>query len=213
MAFKNVLIIDDDKDILYTLKEISTFAGLIPSTASNGKEGFQLFKDGHYDLIIMDYHMPGWDGLTTLKKMRVLNPYVSIIILTVDERQEIADEFLKHGATDFAIKPIKAPDLIARIQINLKISQIQTEKALAEQSMYVDKGISLATLDLIEKSLMDMPEAFTIDDLSKSVGLAYQTVHRYVQFLLEKSKIEVIPVYGALGRPKNKYRLLIREKS
>jgi two-component system response regulator DctR len=149
----------------------------------------------------------------TLKKIRDINPYVSIIILTVDERQEIADDFLKHGATDFAIKPIKAPDLIARIQINLKIGQIQTEKALAEQNMFVDKGISSTTLDLIEKALLEMPEAFTIDDLSKSVGLAYQTVHRYVQFLLEKNKIEVVPVYGALGRPKNKYRLLIREKS
>lgn len=213
MSAKKILIIDDDKDILFTLKEICTFAGFTSTTASNGKEGYQIFKQNPFDLIIMDYHMPGWDGLTTLKKLRSENNYISIMILTVDERQEIADAFIKSGATDFAIKPIKAPDLISRIQVNLKISAMQQKMAMAAQNMYVDKGISSATLELIESQINTMEDVFTIDELSKSVGLAYQTVHRYVQFLIEKEKIEVIPVYGALGRPKHKYKLLTREKS
>ncbi len=213
MPKKNVLIIDDDRDILFTISEICSFAGLEGETAPSGKEGFAKLKDRHYDLVIMDYHMPGWNGLTTLKKIRSVNKHVSVLVLTVDERQEIADEFIKTGATDFAIKPIKAPDLIARINVNLKISEIQYDLLKRQENMFVEKGISSATLDLIEKHLRSAEEEFTIDGLSKAVGLAYQTVHRYVQFLLEREHIEVIPVYGSLGRPKNKYRYLNREKS
>jgi two-component system response regulator DctR len=43
-----------------------------------------------------------------------------ILVLTVDERQELADQFLTAGATDFALKPIKAPDLISRINVHLR---------------------------------------------------------------------------------------------
>jgi two-component system response regulator DctR len=40
------------------------------------------------------------------------------------------------------------------------------------------------------------------------LNLAYQTVHRYVQYMLEEKMLETIPIYGQIGRPKNKYKLL-----
>lgn len=203
-----VLIIDDEEDILYTIKEICTYCGYEAITTQSGKEGYHLCRKEKPNLIIIDYHMPNWDGLTTIKKIKELDEAVAILVLTVDERQEISDKFMEVGATDFAIKPIKAPDLIARMKVNLKINKIQQKMIEERESMFVDKGISPATLSVILDYLKEREEDVTIDDITNGVNLAYQTVHRYLQYLLEEDKLEILPTYGKIGRPKNKYRLL-----
>src|SRR5690625_3601197 len=95
------------------------------------------------DLVLLDYHMPDWDGMHTTEEIRKINKNVPIIILTVDERQEIADSFLEAGATDFALKPIRAPDLISRISIHIKMTKLSREK---NSTTFVEKGINNATL-------------------------------------------------------------------
>ncbi len=206
---KKVLVIDDEEDIVYTIKEICKFSGLEVFTANCGKDGLLLCKEKEPHLIIVDYHMPGWDGLTTVKKIKAVDDTVAILVLTVDERQEISDKFIEAGATDFAIKPIKAPDLIARINVNLKINEIQNQSKKAKENIYIEKGISAATLSLIEKYMRKREEGETIDEISKGVSLAYQTVHRYVHYMLEVGKIKVLPVYGQIGRPKNHYKIIL----
>lgn len=205
MDADKILIIDDEADIRYTLQEICLVGGWEPVLAINGQEGYTLFKIHNPKLVIVDYHMPGWDGLTTVKKIRGCDSATSIMVLTVDERQEIADRFLAAGATDFAIKPIKAPDLISRIKVNLEISEMQRQN---QGNLYLDKGISLATLRVITKFLQKHPEPLTIEEITAGVNLAYQTVHRYLGYLVDYGKVEVTPHYGKVGRPKNKYRLI-----
>lgn len=112
------------------------------------------------------------------------------------------------GATDFSIKPIKAPDLIARIKVNLHIHDMQKQMIKKQEEVYREKGISLATLKLITGYLQDRNEEVTFEDITNSVNLAYQTVHRYIQYLQQHQLIIVQPIYGQLGRPKNKYRLI-----
>lgn len=203
-----ILIIDDEEDIVFTIQEICDIAGYETYTATNGKDGYELCKLHTPNVAIVDYHMPGWGGLTTVKQIRAIDPTVSILVLTVDERQEVSDRFIEIGATDFAIKPIKAPDLISRIKVNLQINEVQKKMAGAHEDAYVDKGISPATLKLITDFLSRQEESLTVEEVTNGVDLAYQTVHRYIQYLLENEKLEVVPVYGQLGRPKNKYKLI-----
>ncbi len=203
-----IVVIDDEEDILYTIKEICGFGGYDVLTATSGRKGYELCKKYKPQLVIVDYHMPDWDGINTVKKIRNMDAAVSILVLTVDERQEISDKFIEVGATDFAIKPIKAPDLISRIKVNLKIHEV-TKKSIDEKAnAFVDKGISPATLNLIWDFLLNQDEDVTIEYIAKGMNLAYQTVHRYVQYLIENDKLELIPVYGQIGRPKNKYRVV-----
>lgn len=203
-----IVIIDDEPDILYTINEICMHGGWKAVTADNGRQGYELCRLHKPNLAIVDYHMPDWDGLKTVKKIRQLDNAVSILVLTVDERQETAEKFIEAGATDFAIKPIKSPDLISRIKMNLRINEIQQKYIEEKQQMYIDKGISPATLSIICDYLKEQDEGITIDEITIGLNLAYQTVHRYVQHLLEEGRIEIIPIYGQIGRPKNKYRLI-----
>jgi two-component system response regulator DctR len=207
---KKIIIIDDEPDIQYTIKEICLHGGWEPVIAKSGMQGYELCKTHGANLAIVDYHMPDWDGLTTVKKIRQLDSSISILVLTVDERQEVAEKFIEVGATDFAIKPIKSPDLISRIKMNLKINEMQQKYVEEKQLIYIEKGICPATLNIICDYLKEQKQGLTIEDIAKGLNLAYQTVHRYIQYLVEKNEIEILPIYGQIGRPKNKYILSLR---
>lgn len=202
---KRVLIIDDEPDIVYTIKEICEFAGHEVISANDGMKGIELFKEHRPNLIIVDYHMPKYDGLITVKKIREIDGAVAILVLTVDDRQETLEKFLKVGATDFSIKPIKAPDLISRMNVNLRINEMQQQKKDDLDNVFVDKGISAATLKKIEDYLRNEKEEQTIRDIAEGVELAYQTVHRYIQYLVDNNRVEVVSKYGKVGRPLNYY--------
>lgn len=208
MTKKKILIVDDEPDILFTIEEICDFCGYEAFTTSAGDEAIRIAQVKKPDLMIVDYHMPGWDGLSIVKKIRELKLNLPILVLTVDEQQETADKFIAAGATDFSIKPIKAPDLIARIKVNLHIHDMQQQMLKKQEDIYREKGISLATLKLITEFLGDQDDEVTFEEITTAVNLAYQTVHRYIQYLQQHQLIIVQPIYGQLGRPKNKYRLI-----
>ncbi|MEN2767034.1 response regulator [Ornithinibacillus xuwenensis] len=199
-----ILVVDDNESIRFTLKEICHFAEWNVIEAASGKEAITIFNKMKPDLLLLDYHIPNGDGITTTKAIRKLNQHVPIIILTVDERQEIADSFMEAGATDFALKPIKAPDLISRIRLNLKVSKLTED----HHSAFVDKGIKQDTLMSIKNHLLNQEDAITIDQLKEALPIAYQTVHRYLNYLESKGEVEVMIQYGKKGRPKNRYRLV-----
>lgn len=205
---KKILVIDDNPDIVYTIKEICEFAGHDVKTANDGIDGIEIFKEQKPNLIICDYHMPKYDGLITVKKIRELDDAVAILVLTVDESHEILERFMEVGATDFSIKPVKAPDLISRINVNLRINEMQEKNKQDKENVFVEKGISSATLKMIQDYLKMEAKEKTIKDISIGVELAYQTVHRYIQYLIDKNQIEVISKYGKVGRPLNYYKLI-----
>lgn len=198
-----ILIIEDNSDIRYTLKEICTFAGWDTEIAENGYIGVGLFEKHKFDLVLVDYHMPVYDGIQTVKAIRKNNKIVPIIVLTIDERQELANELLDLGANDFALKPIKAPDLIARIKVNLKAANLSQEKSDTTSC----KGISKNTQAVIIQFLELQKKPVTIDEIASGTDLAYQTIHRYLSYLTEKGLVEIDFDYGKKGRPKNVYWL------
>jgi len=202
-----ILIMDDDPSLRYMLKEIFSFAGWNPITYPNGKEGIAGFFHHGADIILVDYHMPEVDGLETVKLIRQHDQHVPILVLTVDERQEIADRFLDQGATDFALKPVKAPDLIARVQLHKRLLEItlnQPTRTKMQQEIFVTKGISQLTLSYIERYLMTC-EPSTVEEISQELGLAIPTVYRYLTYLIQNGKVQAVPSYQKVGRPKNRY--------
>ncbi|WP_053218638.1 response regulator [Virgibacillus senegalensis] len=198
-----ILIIDDNEDIRFTIKEICSFADWEVFEASTGKAGVELFQKVTPSLVLIDYHMPDWDGLKTTKAIRKMDSSVPIIILTIDERHEIADQFLQAGATDFALKPIKAPDLISRIRLNLKVGKLTA----GQKDVFVEKGIKPETLQTIKHFLYQQNEPLTISEIQEGLPIAYQTVHRYLNYLADQGEITVLSQYGSKGRPKNKYKI------
>ncbi|MYL53962.1 response regulator [Pontibacillus yanchengensis] len=199
-----ILVIDDNVDIRFTISEICEFGGWSIEECSNGKMGVATYDPGKHDLVMVDYHMPEWDGLQTVRELRKIDAHVPIIVLTVDERMELATQFTEAGATDFAQKPIKAADLISRIKLNLKMAKMQDDT----QTAFVEKGINEETLRQIKRHLNQQTEPKTINQIQKDLPVSYQTVHRYLNYLVDMGEVEIQANYGNKGRPKNTYKII-----
>lgn len=202
-----ILAVDDDVDILYTITAIGEAAGFHVDGASDGKEALRRLRDGgDYHLVLLDYHMPNIDGLTLLRHVREDFPNLPVLVLTVDEDEETANAFLDAGATDFALKPIKAPDLIARIRLHLRLAEAEQRLEGRVLDEELPKGIQRQTLDQVIAALREAAAFVSQQELADKTGFAYQTVCRYVSHLEDIGVVDVQLDYGKFGRPKKKVR-------
>jgi two-component system response regulator DctR len=80
------------------------------------------------------------------------------------------------------------------------------------QHLYGDKGINEATLELVRAYCRQTDGAFLIEDVAEHVGLAYQTVVRYLQHLHNKKELIATSSYGKVGRPRKKYEYVAGPK-
>ncbi len=208
MNSKNITIlcIDDDIRIRAALSALFTSQGWVSLAAANVMDGLKLCEERKPDLIIIDYHMPIIGGVKGVQLIRTLNATVPILVLTVEDRQSVADEFLEAGANDFILKPIKGLDIIARINLHIRLLQRDNPKH-SEQSAYAVKGIVPVTQNCIVDFLKVQTDYVTLDVVATGTGLAYQTVSRYLQHMVAEEDVQVITTYGKVGRPRQHYLL------
>ena len=195
-----ILSIDDEENIRFALGELFRFQGWEACCAPTVEKGVEQFRLRRPDIVLIDYHMPGINGVEGVRLLRKLSRTVPIIVFTIDESQEVADQFLQAGASDFALKPIKAPDIISRIKLHLRLLERE------QPAQPLSKGLSEATLQLVLDSLKEGEDYMTVNEVAKSSGLAYQTVYRYLQYLIQNKKVEMVSIYGKVGRPRQLFR-------
>lgn len=197
---KTILAIDDNRDILYTLEQIFKFQGWRPLLANGFEEAEKYIKNEKIDLILVDYHMPGTDGISAVREIRKKLPKIPIIVLTIEEEASIVSKFMNAGADDYSLKPIKAVDLISRIKVHLQYH---------EKSQYYvshDKGISKVTLQKLEEQMKQITEFMDIDMLEQITQLKKKTLYRYLQYLVKEGRVEQQYSYGDMGRPRTYYK-------
>ena len=201
----HILCIDDDALIRYALKVVFDSQNWRSYSVGTVQEGLEIFKTHPVDIVLIDYHLPTINGIEGVRMLRELSSTVPIIVFTIAEDQEVADQFLKAGASDFALKPIKVPDIISRIRLHVKLLEIQRKEERNKRE-YIAKGIQEGTLKHIEGALRKRKEPATVQQLAKETGLADQTVYRYLQYLSQEEQVEIFWTYGKVGRPKQKYK-------
>jgi DNA-binding response OmpR family regulator len=110
-----ILVIDDDKDIVQTIKGNLELDGYEVLTAFNGKIGLEIAKSSRPDLVVLDLNLPDIDGIKACEVMRREFDF-QIIILTA--RDGVADKVLglECGADDYMVKPFNYLELSARIK-------------------------------------------------------------------------------------------------
>jgi two-component system nitrogen regulation response regulator NtrX len=104
----NILVIDDEKSIRSTLKDILEHEGFNIELASNGPEALELFSKSQFDVVLCDIKMPGMDGIEVLEKIQSITNEVPVIMISGHGTIDTAVEAIKKGAYDFIEKP---PDL------------------------------------------------------------------------------------------------------
>ena len=135
---EKILIIDDERAIRNTLKEILEFEGYTIDLAENGKQGVEKAKTGGYDLIYSDVKMPEMDGievLETLQKEEACE--CPIVMISGHADVETAVTALKKGAYDFIEKPLDLNRLLVTTKNALEQKSLKAENSRSKQEISV----------------------------------------------------------------------------
>jgi DNA-binding NtrC family response regulator len=125
-----LLIVDDEKNILLSLKRSLELEGHACELASGGEVALALFRDKPVDCVLMDVRMPDKDGLEVLREMKRLRPFTPVILMSGQGTIETAVKATKLGAYTFLTKPIESRDQLL-IEINNAIEARRRDEELA----------------------------------------------------------------------------------
>lgn len=120
MEKKKILLVEDDINLGTILSEFLILKNFEIHLSKDGEEGLDEFKNGDYDLCLLDVMMPKKDGFTLAKEIRQFNKHIPIIFLTAKSLQNDKIEGLKIGADDYITKPFNTEELLLRINAILK---------------------------------------------------------------------------------------------
>lgn len=121
-----ILVVDDDKPIVFALEMYFLYKDYSMYTAQTGEEAIELLAKKEPDLVLLDMKMPGVDGIAVLKHIRTRHPDTKVIIITgfEDEYRKLAE---KIGVDEFVVKPIALDSLKTTIEDVLKRERILKE--------------------------------------------------------------------------------------
>jgi len=125
-----LLLIEDEKALSEALAYILKKNRYGVDTALDGVAGLELAETGVYDVIILDWMLPGKDGLELLKELRAKGVKTPVIFLTARDEVKNRVEGLDAGADDYLVKPFSTEELLARIRAlgRRQAGQFQDEK-------------------------------------------------------------------------------------
>ena len=129
-----ILVIDDEESNRLALERIFMREGWEVRTASDGRQGLEILREGEVGVVVSDVKMPGMGGLELLRATRQVAPEVQVILVTAYGTVESAVEAMKEGAYDFVTKPLRRTEVIASVRKALeKRELLQENLRLREQ--------------------------------------------------------------------------------
>jgi two-component system, CitB family, response regulator DctR len=214
-----VFIVEDDPMVL----EVNTgFLKKIPYTqfsgfAKSGNEAITLIKKTKPDLVLLDMFLPDISGFEVLKNIREMEIPTDVIMITAARDTKTIHEVLRLGAVDYIVKPFRFERFKAAIETyekmwkkfqdvsDLKQEDIDEMKQIITEEEYLPKGLSEKTMKQILMALIEQVEPITADSLAAELGMARVTVRRYLDYLVQKGKVQFHIQYGSVGRPSHFY--------
>lgn len=147
---KNILIIDDDMYIGNMLEETLTKEGYGVSRAYSGTEALLFLSQSSPDLVVLDLMLPGLNGEDVLKQIKGIPVIIVSAKVDVDNKVDL----LLGGAADYVTKPFNTKELLARIAVQLRNSDVnETVHVLSYDEIILDINTHIVTIDSSEVKL------------------------------------------------------------
>ncbi|MFO8033018.1 MAG: sigma-54 dependent transcriptional regulator [Desulfohalobiaceae bacterium] len=129
MAKQQLLIVDDEQDMLQGLQRVLSqeLKDVEVETCQESGQALGLLQDKDHDLVLLDIRMPDMDGLELLQRIKELDPWITVIMMTAYGSIEVAVQSIKQGAYDFISKPFEMQDLLRLLRKGLERSQLIRE--------------------------------------------------------------------------------------
>ncbi len=136
-----ILIVDDERSIRNTLKEILEYEKYKVEEAEDGAKGLKMINENHYDVVILDIKMPKMDGIEVLEKAIAENPDTPFIMISGHGNLETAVECVKKGAYDYLQKPPDLNRLLITVRNALDKSTLITETKVLKRKVSKNRDI------------------------------------------------------------------------
>jgi two-component system response regulator MprA len=206
---ERILVIEDDERILQFLLRGLTYEGYRVDVAEDGLEGLVKARDNPPDLVVLDWMLPGLDGLEVCRRLRAAST-VPVLMLTA--KDTVADRVggLDAGADDYLIKPFEFEELLARIRALLRRVKAKDPEILQFSDLRLDTGthqafrgnrsieLTAKEYELLELFLRHPRQVLTRDLIYDRVwnydfGGESNIIEVYVRYIRQKTEKEKEP--------------------
>jgi len=137
----DILIVEDELFQREMLRDFLRKAGHRATEAESGEKALQLLEKGCFDLMLMDFRMPGMNGLETLLKVKTIDPEIDVVIMTAYGTVETAVSAMKAGAGDYITKPMDLDELAMLIRRIAEHRTLVRENEILRQELKI-KGVT-----------------------------------------------------------------------
>lgn len=234
METETILVVDDNREIVYSLSKLLEFEGYRTLKAYDGMEALEVLGANQVDLILLDVMMPKLNGLSALMKIRETNK-IPVIILSAKTEESDKVSGLIMGADDYISKPYNTAELAARVKAQLRryhawggCAPKQDEERIVNGGLVLDKIQRIVIVDgqevkltateyKILKLLMEHPgQVFPAEQIYQRVWQEISdysvenTVMVHIRHIREKTEIDpknpkYVKVVWGIGYKMEKY--------
>ncbi len=199
---ERILILEDDPAILKVLQRGLSYEGYTVDIATDGYEGLARVSEHRPDLVILDWMLPGLDGLEVCRRLRAVGR-LPILMLTAKDAVQDRVQGLDAGADDYLVKPFSLEELLARIRALLRRAQAErapvyqyadlTLNTIAREAKRGERRLALTAreFDLLELFLRHPEQVLTREVILDRIwgydfGGESNVLDVYIRYLRQK---------------------------
>jgi len=134
-SLNKILIVDDDRKIVYIISEVLKNNGFSPKGAYCAMDALEIFKKEIFNAVLLDIKMPGMNGIDAIREFKNISAEIPIIIITAYTDIQTAVKVIKLGAYDFITKPLDFDNLI--IVLKRAVERVELEKEVKRLSTVI----------------------------------------------------------------------------
>jgi len=193
-----ILIIDDEKPIRNTLREILEYEKFQVDDAEEGIQGLELLKTTDYDVVLCDIKMPKMDGTEVLEQILEMKPNTSVVMISGHGNIETAVDALKKGAFDYIAKPLDLNRLLVTVRNALDRTTLVEETKVLKRQVSKGKDVDMIGESKEINKIKEMIQKVAPSDarvlITGENGTGKELVARSLHKLSNRSKAPFIEV-------------------
>lgn len=167
-----LLLVEDDRQVADIVRSALLLENHVVDSTLDGLEGQKLLQNGFYDLIILDWGLPGLSGLEICNWLRGQNQMTPVLMLTGKTETEHKEQGLDAGADDYLTKPFQMKELLARVRALLRRASNSSQNNLVIAGIELDQRKHKVSKDGQPVTLL--PKEFSLlEFLMRNPGQVY----------------------------------------
>ncbi|WP_280700644.1 response regulator [Kitasatospora sp. GP82] len=221
----DVLVVDDDFRVAEVhAAYVAKFPGFrVTGRAHSAAEALAALERRPVDLVLLDHHLPGEDGLALVRRMRAGGIGCDVMMVTAARDVSTVHAAMQHGALQYLVKPFTfgglREKLVAYAELRHALAgpaaretcqdevdrMFATMRSAAPPTATLPKGHSAPTTDLVLAVLRQAGRPLSAQEVADRSGLSRSTAQRYLKQLERDSRLRLSLRYGDTGRPEHRY--------